>query len=299
MSDKKHEPIETTKMTVQQPRDAAVIDPTTQTERSLELFEERVRVARKQIAVAMKLTTPSQWVVMDGGNGRETVYATAGAADRILRMGFGMKWGKWSFEIKRSEKETVCHATADLMQQDGTLYEAYTGRRAMGGFVRNERDLMKGAVQNAKHTAVTDIMGLRFLSKADFKELGLDLDQLERRVEFQDHGDGGKQGSQFIAPFGRGKGKPITELDDGDLEWLAKAVKKSVEDPAKAKWRTKNEALYQACRDEWSRRHKPAQDDKPAEVPSEEPSAEETSPQENWDEVGPPPMEDHEPGSDG
>ena len=125
----------------------------------------------------------------------------------------------------------------------------------MGGFTRNERDLIKGAIQNAKHTAVTDMLGLRFLSKADFKELGLDLDKLERRAEFQSHeSDPGG----MTVPFGRDKGKPISDIDDAALQWLADAVKKSVEDPEKAKFKKRNEELLTALRDEYKRRHSPA-----------------------------------------
>ena len=297
MSDKTPtKPIETQQLTVQRPQGLALMDPTDQTEHGLALLEERVRVAKRQTTILMQLVSPNQVVVMSGADGAESVYFTGGAADRILRMGFGMRFGDWTWEIHRGSEETTCVAKADLLQQNGEIYERRTGMRAMGGFVRNERDLVKGAIENAKHLAVHDILGLRFLKRADYKELGLDLDKLERRVEYQSHD---KQSSEFVAPFGRSKGKPLSELTDDDLKWLAETIKKNVDDPSKSKWRAKNEALYQACREEWKRRHaKPEEPEEPlVDPPDEELVPEDSS---EWDEVGPPPMErDREPGEDG
>lgn len=295
----KAEPVQSTALTAPDRSGTPMtMDATAQNEQMLEVFEERVRCARRSIAIAIQLTTPSQWVVMDGGGGKQSIYATAGASDRILRMGYGMRWGSIEKKIVRMDDETVCHVAADLFQHDGTLYERFEGKRRMGGFIRNEQDLVKGAIQNMKHTAVTDILGLRMLSPGDLRELGLDLDKLERRVEYQDHSNQ-KQRSQITAPFGKQKGVPITELTDGNLKWLAEAVKKSVNDPEKAKWKSKNETLLQALRDEYKRRHAKPADDAPP--PAEEPA-------DPYAEVGPPPMEadgelpfdgKEEPGADG
>jgi hypothetical protein len=258
----KAKPIETEAMVLSKREGMALMDPTNQTESGLKLLEERVRVAKQQTAILMRLISPSQVIVMDGGDGRETVYFTGGAADCILRKGFGMRFGEWTYEISRTADETTCVATADLMQQNGEVYERRKGFRALGGFVRNERDLIKGAVENAKHWAVTDILGLRFLSKADFKELGLDLDKLERRAEFQDHKSHGAAPGTTVAPFGKGiKGKPITDISDKDLEWLTGAVRSSVADPEKSKWKGKNETLLAALVEERARRDAPKNGD--------------------------------------
>lgn len=289
------QPIETKQLTVHPQSSMAIMDPANQTEAGLALLEERVRVAKRQTAILMQLVSPNQVVVMEGNDGSESVYFTGGAADRILRMGFGMKFGDWTWEIHRGSDETTCVAKADLLQQDGQLYERRTGMRAMGGFVRNERDLVKGAIENAKHLAVHDILGLRFLKAADYKELGLDLSKLERRVEYQNHE---KQGAEMVAPFGRSRGKKLTEMPDDDLKWLADKIKESVEDPEKAKWRKKNEQLLAALREEYKRRgnEKRQQEAAPSDTP---PPAGDAPPAEDWSEVGPPPMDDREPGSEG
>lgn len=53
-----------------------------------------------------------------------------------------------------------------------------------------------------------------------------------------------------IAPFGRSKGKPISDISDDDLNWLIGAVSGSVEDPSKANFRAKNEDLLAALDNE-------------------------------------------------
>lgn len=49
-----------------------------------------------------------------------------------------------------------------------------------------------------------------------------------------------------LIPFGRSKGQPIEEADTKDLQWVAGAVKVSIEDPAKERWAPKNRALLLA-----------------------------------------------------
>lgn len=49
-------------------------------------------------------------------------------------------------------------------------------------------------------------------------------------------------GPQF-PPFGRMKGKLIRGAPLRDLEWYSEAVRRSVEDPSKARWRDKNEDM--------------------------------------------------------
>jgi len=238
-----------------------VADISDQTEAGLALFEERVRVARKQLALALRLTQPGQWVVMAGDGGKESVYATAGAADRILRMGFGMRWAEKSVTIEKRGDETIAVATAALLKPDGSIYEIFEGRRKLGGYVKSESDLVKSALANMAHQAVTQILGLRFLTPADLRELGLDLDKLPRRVEFQDHGED-HLGSPLV-PFGKNKGKRIDELDDAALNWYVGAAKKNIADPEKAKWKVKEERWLAQLESEKARRAQPAPEKAP------------------------------------
>lgn len=237
--------IRTEPMTIER----TVADITDQTQRGLQLFEERVAVAKKQLAIALRLTQPGQFVVMDGGDGKETVYATAGAADRILRMGFGMRWGEKTVRVDRTAEDMTAIATANLLKHDGTIYEKFEGRRravfdaeapgGVKGFLKNEHDLIKGALANLAHQAVTQILGLRFLTPADFAELGLDLKKLPRRADFHDRG--GDDDSVPRVAFGKNKGKAITDLSDNSLKWYIEAAQTTIADPAKAKYKAKEE----------------------------------------------------------
>lgn len=261
--------------------DRVVADITDQTQRGLALFEERVAVAKKQLAIALKLTQPGQWIVMDGGNGKETVYATAGAADRILRMGFGMRWGEKTVRLERTAESMTAIASAPLVKHDGSIYEVFEGRRravfdadspgGVRGFLKHEHDLIKGALANLAHQAVTSILGLRFLTPDDFAELGLDLSKLPRRAEFQDHGKDESGGP--VVPFGKNKGKSIKELEDKSLAWYIDAAQKAIADPAKAKWKAKEERWLKALEAERDARlGKTAQPDADEAAPDEAPA---------------------------
>lgn len=61
------------------------------------------------------------------------------------------------------------------------------------------------------------------------------------------NGGGGSRRTGFVVPFGRSKGKDFAEVDDGDLEYLASAFERSVNDPEKARFRENNEAMLAAA----------------------------------------------------
>jgi hypothetical protein len=278
MSEKKTEVIdgeavEVIRTEAMAPPQSMMVDLATlgQTDKGVALFEERVRGAHRMMKAALKLTKPSQWTVFGEGENR-TPYATAGAADRILRMGFGMKFGKKTVNVTDNENKMVAVCTADLLNSDGSVYETFHGSREaeyndagdLKGYVKTEQDMIKGAICNMKHTAVTDLLGLRFLSPEDFKDLGLDLDKLKRRAEFQTHS---QNAADLTVPFGRYKGKRPSELDQSALDWHYEAAKKSVADPAKAKWKAKNQLWLDALELEKSRRGGSTETPPPAEAP--------------------------------
>lgn len=59
-----------------------------------------------------------------------------------------------------------------------------------------------------------------------------------------------RQQSAVVIPFGRSKGKSISECDAKDLQWVLGAVEKSIDDPAKERFRAKNSELAEAIRGE-------------------------------------------------
>lgn len=55
-----------------------------------------------------------------------------------------------------------------------------------------------------------------------------------------------KAKSAVVCPFGRDKGKSISDLDDRGVRWLLGVVSESVDDPDKARFRSQNAALLDA-----------------------------------------------------
>ena len=55
-------------------------------------------------------------------------------------------------------------------------------------------------------------------------------------------------------PFGKSKGTPISAATKRDLEWVAGALERSIEDPERAKWKASNAALLGAIHAELARR---------------------------------------------
>jgi len=245
MSEKEAKPVETKEIATLDVRDAS--------DHAVALMRKRVENQEEMLKIAIKLTGQHQWVMFG-----ESLYPTGGCADTILRRAFGLHWGEKTITIEDTPDGKLATCTAWLMQ-DGRKVEAFTGYRLMTGFIKNEADLRRAVLENLKSVAVRDLLGLRFRTPEELKHLGLDVTKLEKRVDFQEHD---KQGSEVIAPFGKQKGKPLSELNDENLQWLAEAVKKSVEDPTKEKWKAKNQALVEACREEYKRRRVSKEEEK-------------------------------------
>lgn len=58
--------------------------------------------------------------------------------------------------------------------------------------------------------------------------------------------------SEETVPFGRDKGKKLSEVND--LSWLHRVVTENVNDPGKERWRAKNQELLDAIDAELARR---------------------------------------------
>jgi len=276
----------------------ATLNPSDASPAGLALMKQRVETQKEMLKVAIQLTSPSQWTVFSGrgpnGEVRETIYPTGGAADTILRRVFGLTWGEKVVTIEDTETgpEAVCRA---WLMHNGVQVEPFEGRRRMGGYIKTEADMRKGSVENMKSCALRDLLGLRFRTPSEMREMGLDVTKLERRAEFQDHGDAPVDSRAVLAPFGRSKGKPITDIDDNDLAWLTKAIGESVADPEKAKFKAKNQKLLDALVAEGKRRTGPAPAPAKTEAkPAEKKRVEDNVDDSKWANVGPPPLSDED-----
>lgn len=258
---------------------ATTVAVTDASAKGLALMRLRVENQKEMFRLALSLTTPNQWTVFSGrdrdGNLKESVYPTGGAADTIIRRAFGLIWGPKEVVVEESADGPVAICKAWLTH-GGEQVEQFEGRRYMGGFVQNEASLRKGAVENMKSGAVRDLLGLRFRTPAELKDMGLDLGKLPSRAEFQSHQ---KQDGELRAPFGKQKGASIPDLTDDNLDWLAKVIGESASDPSKARFKKKNVELLNALKTEQAKRANGGGQD-PAEAPIDEE-------QQSFDDVGP------------
>jgi hypothetical protein len=204
----------------------------------VKLMRERVENQKQMLKIAISLTSPSQWTVFSGKNG-ESVYPTGGAADTLLRRAFGLTWANKSVTIERTDDGEIEAVFRGTLMRGDVVVEDFEGRRRMGGYCNTEADMRKGAFENAKSVAVRDLLGLRFRTPAELREMGLDVGKLQRRAEFQDHG--ADESGVAVVPFGKKKGTPVTELDDRSLAWFIEAAQKNIADPDKAKWKAKEQ----------------------------------------------------------
>lgn len=243
-----------------------------QTEQGIALFEERARNSKRMFRAALQITAPGQWMVYGEGDKR-SVYATAGAAERILRQGFGMRWGEKTVALHSDDVAMVATAEADLLNSDGSVYERFMGTRratfdkdapgGVKGYLKDEQSVIKGALANMKHRAVTSLLGITFMTPDDFREAGLDLDKLQRRVTFQDHGEGPVSSAPRIE-FGKNKGKLLTDLNDKSLDWYINAAQENLADSSKAKYHAKEQYRLQGYMAEKARRSNTAETPPPS-----------------------------------
>ncbi len=63
-----------------------------------------------------------------------------------------------------------------------------------------------------------------------------------------------RRSDDVVIPFGRSKGTPIADAETNDLEWVAGALTKSIDDPAKARWADADRALLAAIEAELATR---------------------------------------------
>jgi hypothetical protein len=61
-------------------------------------------------------------------------------------------------------------------------------------------------------------------------------------------------GGPTLPNYGRNKGAPISATATADLQWYAKTLQESVDNPEKERWRQKNQEVLDAIRAELARR---------------------------------------------
>lgn len=66
----------------------------------------------------------------------------------------------------------------------------------------------------------------------------------ERQAHFKPQQNA--EAAKFVIPFGRTRGTPIGEAETKDLEYIVGALRETLDEPEKARFRAKNEELIAA-----------------------------------------------------
>jgi hypothetical protein len=216
---------------------------------------------------ALKSTWSEQWCDMDG-----KPWPTAAAAETVARR---CAVRVHSTSYKREDRVDdegsfyfyVYTGTVELpggldsTEVPGTCSsrDQFLGTTAAGGRDLsdiNEDDVMKAAYSNMIVNGVMRLLGLRGMTWERLKDFGLDPEKAAK-IE---HKKGARGGSSKMPhaerelPFGRSKGKKLTEAEEADLQWILARFKESAEDPDKAKYRDDNLAWVKAISEEFARR---------------------------------------------
>lgn len=258
-----------------------LLDPEMPDERMIRALEQRALFRSKVVEMALKQTSPSQYVIhkAEGDDTRESVYPMGAAADAMF--GFlGLTWAvpieveevdphtgqkttrfkrgpvKWSTETKTDAKEHRYFWVRSGLWSRDALVALAEGKRLIGsGYAKNEPDAELDAFENLKSRACREVLGLKGKDRAWYHAQGLDLSRA-RVAEFQDRKSvTSADPTEATVPFGtETKGKKVCDIDDRQLEWVLGMVEKSLADPKKERWKKENEALRDAVKAEQAKR---------------------------------------------
>lgn len=265
----------TTTIEVAKPQAAGVeIDP-------LAIMEQRNKMLERVLEYAISATHADQWVNQNG-----KPWPTAAAAEVMARRCAVRIRDVKSKKIQSSDDRGpfyfyLVEATVSLpgewdsIEAMGTCSsrDQFLGTETKEGRPLSdieEGDILKAAYSNLVVNGVTRLLGVRNLTWERLGQLGIDQAGATK-IEYRQGGKGGGANadtSLLTIPFGRNKGKKLSEIEKSDLDWLAKRAEEDVakNDP---KWHAKNLAWQAAIKTELARRA-PANSKTPREALFEE-----------------------------
>lgn len=269
-------------------------------DRALKRIDVLVKTLEHLRTASIRATFPSDWIIHtsvdgDGNVLRQVGYLQDCGADRAGKI--------WGIAIERPSE------TREDFQKDGTFayrlvadaYSKVTGERVENvlgsrwsgdkfftkalaeGETPDPSDVAKAAYANLHGRAVRALAGLGGVPVEALKNAGLDMS----RVVFVGYGKGAKGGeskgagvgtAEFTVPWGNCKGKKLGELEDKDLNYYLRKAEEAVADPAKEKYREREQRALDAYRAEHERRKNAAEQSsetgaKPAAAGGDKPTA--------------------------
>lgn len=236
----------------------------------LAALDRRNRLMDRLIGYAIQATHPSQWMDMGG-----KPYPTGPACEAMGRR-CGVSWSEVESEREDREDERgpfyiwtyrarfslpggrdVIHAEGHCSSRDqflGTGIPKDGGEQTKQDWEVEEGNIRQAALTNCTNNGITRILGVRNLSWERLENLlGLKRDEVGK-VSYEHGARGGGRGKleeEKPIPFGRAKGKKVSEAADDELVWLLGKMKEPASDP---KFQASNDKWVKAIEAEQARR---------------------------------------------
>lgn len=247
----------------------------TSPEQALTRVDALVTILDKLRRAAIRSTYAGDWVIhvsrdSDGNILRQAGYLQDCGAERA-----GKVWGidVSAPAVEREDfpdhtyayhmvADAVSKVTGERLTVEGSRWsgDAFFARREKGPDEKIDPvDVRKAAWANTHGRAVRALAGLTAVPLEELREAGID----PGKVLMVDYAKGSRGGestgaavgsADMIVGWGNAKGQKIPELTDKDLAYYAKATQESLEDPARAKFRKRNEQFLAALTAETARR---------------------------------------------
>lgn len=245
--------------------------------------ERRIEAVNKIKSLSLRVTNHRDWTDQ-GGN----PYLQVSGAEKVARL-FGISWrldeptredhddGHFSYTFKGYFSMGTAEIEVVGTRSSKDPFFGGSKDRQIPPSEIDRNDVKKGAMTNCIGNGVTRLLGIRNLTWADLESAGIHQGQVGK-VRYK---DGDPNATPTLPNYGRNhcKGKPLDDqaVTLEDLQYYLSGAEKSLTDPEKAKWKTRNEQLCAAIRAEITRR---AAQPAPSETPEDRPPLDESRPPE-------------------
>ncbi|MCP3999100.1 MAG: hypothetical protein GY722_29155 [bacterium] len=150
--------------------------------------------------------------------------------------------GEFTVMVTGKVGSTVLKTTDFVIGSRSSTDKFYDKFDNDGARIRPKRsDVIKAAYTNFRNRGYAGFLGVQNMTIEELKQAGFKRYAEIGGVTFKSGSQGG--GSTMVAPWGPGKGKPYTELDDKDLRGYLKNAQGQLDDPEKAKFKKNNEKV--------------------------------------------------------
>jgi hypothetical protein len=264
-------------------------------EKALKLVETRVKMLEQLRVASIKATYPTDWIITtsvdrDGAIVSQRGYLQDIGAERAGKI-WGIEVGMPAIEDKAFEDGTISyHMIAEAWSKvTGERLDYVEGSRWSGdpffakqvkepGDKVDPTDVRKAAYANLHGRAVRALGGLNGVPLDVLRQAGLDVNKVVH-VNYKAGEKGGDSSgaatvgsAEAVVAFGNSKGKKVSELEDKDLAWYAKAYAENVADPGRAKFAKANQRVLDAIKAETERRARAAAHEAETGTPKPEPA---------------------------